>query len=174
MYIHAYTAPKPMDQHNIQEEGEVIFHEEWFFRKGQYPGRKSFSRKSQYAGREAFSRKSQYPGRESFSRKSQYPGREAFSRKSDWSWQRVLPDDDNCKLVENTALAVCKPCPPRHSHNFDAVQWRRWHSSRAVWESRWPSWAVRPNEPSGFRGRKDMLRHWSQLVPSMSSDIRGH
>ena len=28
------------------------------------------------------------------------------------------------------------------------------HSSGAVWESRWRSWAVRPNEPSGFRGRK--------------------
>ena len=35
-------------------------------------------------------------------------------------------------------------------------------------------WAVRPNEPSGFRGRKailTMLRHWSQLVPNMSTDI---
>ena len=28
------------------------------------------------------------------------------------------------------------------------------HSSGAVWESRWPSWAICPNEPSGFRGRK--------------------
>ena len=26
-------------------------------------------------------------------------------------------------------------------------------------ESRWPSWAVRPNEPSGFRGRKAILNH---------------
>ena len=53
------------------------------------------------------------------------------------------------------------------------------HSSGAVWEtSRWPSWAVRPNEPSGFRGRVKlywtMLRHWSQLVPNMSTDIWGH
>ena len=32
------------------------------------------------------------------------------------------------------------------------------HSSGAVWESRWPSWAaVRPNEPSGFHGRKAIL-----------------
>ena len=38
------------------------------------------------------------------------------------------------------------------------------HSSGAVWESRWPSWAVRPNEPSGFRGRKDLLNHASALV----------
>ena len=38
------------------------------------------------------------------------------------------------------------------------------HSSGAVWESRWPSWAVRPNEPSGFRGRKSILNHASALV----------
>ena len=44
------------------------------------------------------------------------------------------------------------------------------HSSGAVWELRRPSWAVRPNEPSGFHGRKaiywTMLRHWLQLVPN--------
>ena len=38
------------------------------------------------------------------------------------------------------------------------------HSSGAVWESRWPSWAVRPNEPSGFRGRKELLNRASALV----------
>ena len=38
------------------------------------------------------------------------------------------------------------------------------HSSGAVWESRWPSWAVRPNEPSGFCGRKATLKHASALV----------
>ena len=31
-------------------------------------------------------------------------------------------------------------------------------------ESRWPSWAVRPNEPSGFSGRKDLLNRASALV----------
>ena len=38
------------------------------------------------------------------------------------------------------------------------------------------SGAFRPNEPYGFRGRKailTMLTHWSQLVPNMSTDIRG-
>ena len=40
----------------------------------------------------------------------------------------------------------------------------KWYSSGAVWESRWPSWAVRPNEPSGFRGRKDLLHRASALV----------
>ena len=92
---------------------------------------KSFSRKSDSSGKVNIQEESHspgrvsIPGRQSFSRKSQYPGRESFSRKSDWSWQRVPPDDDNCKLVENTALTVCKPCPPRHSHNFDVYQWRR-------------------------------------------------
>ena len=38
------------------------------------------------------------------------------------------------------------------------------HSSGAVWEWRWTSWAVRPNEPSGFRGRKDLLHRASALV----------
>ena len=38
------------------------------------------------------------------------------------------------------------------------------HSSGAVWESRWTSLAVRPNEPSGFRGRKDLLNRASALV----------
>ena len=42
------------------------------------------------------------------------------------------------------------------------------HSSGVVCESRcesrWPSWAVRPNEPSGFRGRKAILNHASALV----------
>ena len=38
------------------------------------------------------------------------------------------------------------------------------HSSGAAWESRWPSWAVHPNEPSGFRGHKAILNHASALV----------
>ena len=37
-------------------------------------------------------------------------------------------------------------------------------SSGAVWESRWTSWAVCPNEPSGFRGRKDLLHRALALV----------
>ena len=38
------------------------------------------------------------------------------------------------------------------------------YSSGAVWESRWTSWGVRPNEPSGFRGRKDLLNRASAQV----------
>ena len=31
-------------------------------------------------------------------------------------------------------------------------------------KSRWPSWAFRPNEPYGFRGRKAILNHAHALV----------
>ena len=46
------------------------------------------------------------------------------------------------------------------------------HSSGAVLESRWPSWAVRPNEPSGFRGCKaiQLLNHASVLVSACISN----
>ena len=37
-------------------------------------------------------------------------------------------------------------------------------SSGAVWKSRWPCWAFRPNEPYGFRGRKAILNHAHALV----------
>ena len=40
-------------------------------------------------------------------------------------------------------------------------------SSGAVWESRWPSWAVRPIEPSGFRGHTAILNHASALAETM-------
>ena len=46
-------------------------------------------------------------------------------------------------------------------------------SSGAVWKSRWPSWAPRPNEPYSFCGRKATLnpmhKHWSQFFPNMST-----
>ena len=38
------------------------------------------------------------------------------------------------------------------------------HQFRSCVRVRWPSWAVRPNEPSGFRGRKAILNHASALV----------
>ena len=50
------------------------------------------------------------------------------------------------------------------SNITDLLQLTAPHSSGAVGESRWPSWAVRPNEPSGFRGRKDLLNRASALV----------
>ena len=49
------------------------------------------------------------------------------------------------------------------------------HSLGAVWESRWTSWAVRPNEPSGFRGRKDLLhRACLSLICHMTSEDIKH
>ena len=53
------------------------------------------------------------------------------------------------------------------------------HSSEAMWESRWPSWAVRPNEPSGFHGHKAILNHALALVSACpcqltSEDIKQH
>ena len=76
------------------------------------------------------------------------------------------------------------------------------HSSGAVWESRWPSWAahsehrfpapaswrkyvvnhclefaswaVRPNEPSGFRGRKAILNHALALVSACPKYVNRH
>ena len=46
-----------------------------------------------------------------------------------------------------------------------------------LWESRWRSWAVRPNEPSGFRGRKELLHrgHNLSLICQLTSeDIKHH
>ena len=52
------------------------------------------------------------------------------------------------------------------------------HSTGAVWESRWPSWAVCPNEPSGFRGHKAILNHASACLSLIcqptSEDIKQH
>ena len=47
-------------------------------------------------------------------------------------------------------------------------------SSGGLWESRWPSWAVHPNEPSGFRGRKAILNHASALVSACPWYINWH
>ena len=55
---------------------------------------------------------------------------------------------------------------------------RAYISRRTPWVHRvqelWPSWAFRPSESYGLCGRKATLNHWSQFVPSMSTDIRGH
>ena len=68
-----------------------------------------------------------------------------------WNLYQVM-----CLLLSLTMLTPAQIKPA----SFEP----RWHSSGAVWESRWPSWAVRPNEPSGFRGRKAILNHASALV----------
>ena len=55
-------------------------------------------------------------------------------------------------------------CLPTQLVQSQPYEWGLIHSSGAVWESRWPSWAVRPNEPYGFRGRKAILNHAHALV----------
>ena len=60
-------------------------------------------------------------------------------------------------MTSPSSLTVC------HIKYLKLV-WPCSHSSGAVWESRWTSWAVRPNEPSGFRGRKELLNRASALV----------
>ena len=48
------------------------------------------------------------------------------------------------------------------------------HSSGDVWESRWPSWAFRPNEPYGFRGRKAVGLSLSLICQPTSEKIEQH
>ena len=95
-----------------------------------------------------------------------------YSAKNNYNW-RVF-------LVRGLArLCVCGGMS-RYSYKNKNLRARVNHSSGAVWESRWTSWAVRPNEPSGLLVSVDVknywtvLRHWSQLVPNMSTDIWGH
>ena len=51
---------------------------------------------------------------------------------------------------------------------------RDYQSSGAVWKSRWPSWAFRPNEPFGFRGRKSLLNHAHTLVSACPWCVSRH
>ena len=62
-----------------------------------------------------------------------------------------------------TVLVTWRACKYK-IHKLRSQVFIACHSSGAVWESRWPSWAVRPNEPSGFRGRKELLNHASALL----------
>ena len=54
-------------------------------------------------------------------------------------------------------------------------------SSGAVWKSRWPSWAFHPNDSKmslmvsvDIKQHWAMLKCWSQFVPNISTDIKGH
>ena len=65
-------------------------------------------------------------------------------------------------------VVTAGPCPPRAPTMSLGIKKTPvvlfLHSSGAAWESRWPSWAVRPDEPSGFRGRKAILNRASASV----------
>ena len=80
--------------------------------------------------------------------------------------QRYISHHQSKTAATNTSGSQCHAFSALVAHNIAAL--RKWeqngmtfvsshHSSGAVWKSRWPSWAVRPNEPSGFRGRKELL-----------------
>ena len=47
-------------------------------------------------------------------------------------------------------------------------------SSGAGWELRWTSWAVHPNEPSGFHGCKAILNHAHALVSACPWYVNWH
>ena len=64
---------------------------------------------------------------------------------------------------DSVAPAMPSPWPFGYAANQRHIH-KSGHSLGAVRESRWPFWAVRPNEPSGFRGRKAILNHASALV----------
>ena len=66
-------------------------------------------------------------------------------------------------LVTTSVSLICQLTSEDTKHQL--IIYIHVHSSGAVWDwSRWPSWAVRPNEPYGFRGRKELLNHASALV----------
>ena len=85
-------------------------------------------------------------------------------KKDGWRWlqSRRRPSSDGRRLSLICCWLVGQKCCFRFIR--DGSPGRPPHSSGAVWESRWTSWAVRPNEPSGFRGRKDLLHRASALV----------
>jgi len=91
--------------------------------------------------------------------------------------QRPVKREDNIKVKHELSVHKYNPEPLLVTHRFhhqvhltyrqykpSSVKTTENPSSGAVWESRWPSWAVRPNEPSGFRGRKAILNHANALV----------
>ena len=65
----------------------------------------------------------------------------------------VAVRDSPSLIVRTVSVDVKQNGPPR----FTVIV-------QELCESRWTSWAVRPNEPSGFRGRKELLNHASALV----------
>ena len=80
-----------------------------------------------------------------------------------WSWSPAIEG-----LWRFSVKVICLDLNLSRNLCLGVIACWRWtaalHSSGAVWESRWTSWAVRPNEPSGFRGRKELLNRASALV----------
>ena len=59
----------------------------------------------------------------------------------------------------------CSSIFTEHVMPFSIIVRAHWG---AVLSPRWPSWALRPNEPYGFRGRKAILNHANALVSACS------
>ena len=107
----------------------------------------------------------------------QWRGDTALTLPLFWRWSTVSPVFFGRYPRSSLHSFVPFPLSPSLISHLASVDVKQngpgsFHSSGAVWEWRWPSWAVRPNEPSGFRGRKDLLNHASALV-SACPYIRG-
>ena len=110
------------------------------------------------------------------------PVKRSSGRISQWTRWRLTPT--TClplkTLLARTGIPEGGEREGRLHYTETTVATGRCHSSGAVWESGWPSWAVRPNDWA-FRFSWDikqywtmLITHWSQLVPNMATDIRGH
>ena len=69
----------------------------------------------------------------------------------------------SCKSVSQSVSRCLTPSQPVRLYQGDSSS-KRHTSSGAVWKSRWPSWAPRPNEPYGFCGPKATLNHAHAVV----------
>ena len=78
--------------------------------------------------------------------------------------QRFLRSQIPCRLYESPSDETINRGPP----------WVHAHSSGAVWESSWLSVLTSLMVSLDVKQYWTMLTHWSQLVPNMSTDIRGH
>ena len=69
---------------------------------------------------------------------------------------KVSPQTEGIQRNVIPVLFVSKQCTKR-------VMLVVMSDQNVIVQELWPSWAVRPNEPYGFRGRKAVLNHASAL-----------
>ena len=106
---------------------------------------------------------------------SQIPDSEALGRFC--RRQNNAPDDsygrvwrpEGCRKTRLLSVHAYYTCS--HGPISRSMPVTECHSLGAVWKSRWTSWAVRPNEPSGFRGRKE-LSNLFLICQLTSEDIK--
>ena len=68
-----------------------------------------------------------------------------------------------CSRIGLSLSLICQPTSEDIKQHRKKTKTLK-QSSGAVLKSRWPSWALRPNELYGFRGRKAILNHAHALV----------